>query len=132
MAGPSYHRHYLPKPKKTMHNRPPHRTRVNQTQPAGPHTLSQAKSYLSAANKSLRKARKQAVAARTAFLGELKMRIASRKTSSKLGPDAAIKMIDQQLKSAAGFRRIRHALKKDCFDPLTKVTVTRTRNTSIQ
>jgi hypothetical protein len=66
------------------------------------------------------------VVSRAAFLSALKLRIASRKTSTTLDPAAALKRIDRQLHSASGFRRIRKALNKDSFEPLTKVTVTRT------
>jgi hypothetical protein len=95
--------------------------------PTGPHTQSQAKQHLAKAKQELRAARKHAVAARVAFLSNLKLRIASRKTSTSLDPDAALKMIDKQLYSASGFRRIRRALNKDSCQPLTKVTVTRTQ-----
>ena len=94
--------------------------------PVGPHTPSQARKHLSQAKQALRTARKHAVAARAAFLSDLKLRIASRKTSTTLAPDAALKMIERQLHSASGFRWIRKALNKDSFEPLTKVTVTHT------
>jgi hypothetical protein len=94
--------------------------------PSGPHTKADATRHLSRATQQLRQARKGAVANRAAFLDELKTRIASRKTSTTLEPAAAIRMIDRQQRTTSSYRRIRKALNKDLFEPLTKVTVTRT------
>jgi hypothetical protein len=101
-------------------------TKILGPMPAGPHTKADATKYLSIATQQLRKARKGAVAQRAAFLEELKTRIASRKTPTTLEPAAALKMIDRQLRTTSSYRRIRKALHKDSFEPLTKVTVTRT------
>jgi hypothetical protein len=70
--------------------------------PTGPHTKATATQYVFTTTQQLRKARKGAIAQRTAFLEELKTHIASRKTSTTLEPAAAIKMIDHQLKPFVG------------------------------
>jgi hypothetical protein len=71
--------------------------------PLGPYTKATATQYLYEATKQLRKERKGAVAARAAFLDELKTRIASRKTTTTLEPAAAIKLIDHQFRNISSY-----------------------------
>jgi hypothetical protein len=78
------------------------------------------------AHAHLRIKRRNAVAARQAFLQELKERIATRKTSNSLPLHQALQIIDKQLESTQRFRRIQRALGNNASQPLTQVEVTTT------
>jgi hypothetical protein len=80
-----------------------------------------------AAQKALRRVRRNAVAEREAFLTELKTRLALR-MSAKDAAAAAIKTIDRQLTSGRRFRRIAGALKPANNAAFTKVEIVTTQS----
>jgi hypothetical protein len=61
---------------------------------------------------------------RIAFLHELRERIATRKTSSKLSPEESLKCIDCQVKQTTSFANVQYPIKPTTFKPLSNVHVT--------
>ncbi len=94
-------------------------------QPLIPHSPKAVRAHLLQATRHLRTTRKHAVTARRSFLMEMKERIASRKTSSGLTPELAMKIIDRQLRSKKVYSRIARAVKDITNQTLTKVEIIR-------
>jgi hypothetical protein len=88
--------------------------------PPTPRSTKILKHIGAAAQKALRRVRRNAVAEREAFLTELKARLALRMSAKDADADAAIKTIDRQLTSGRQFRRIAGALKPANNAALTK------------
>jgi uncharacterized protein (UPF0371 family) len=86
--------------------------------------------YLNLAKKTLTAARLEATRIRKIFLEERRGRIATRKTSPLLSPEAALKCIPKQLRQANKFGNIAHAIKPNTNAPLTKVHITTTTSTT--
>jgi hypothetical protein len=91
--------------------------------PSTPRSTKILKHVGAAAQKALRRIRRNAAAKREAFLLELKTRIALRMSSKDADADAALKNIERQLSSGRRFHRIAGALKPMNNAALTKVEI---------
>jgi hypothetical protein len=84
------------------------------------------KSVGTAAQRALRRIRKNALKEREAFLTELKSRLAQRMATKNTDPAAAIQNIDRQLRDTSRFRRIARAIKPQPSSSLMKVEIVHT------
>jgi hypothetical protein len=94
--------------------------------PRVPKQIRILKSVGTAAQRALRRIRRDAAKEHELFLNELKSRLAQRMLSKDTDVDAAIKNIDRQLKDAEIFQRIAQAVKPQNSAPLTNVEIVTT------
>jgi hypothetical protein len=100
---------------------------LGKTAPTIPRSTRILKNVATAAQRALRRVRRNAVKEREMFLQELKARLALRMSSQYSNVDATIKTINRQLAEGRRFRRIAKVVKPSMLAALTKVEIVTTQ-----